>query len=67
MAFIKKCTDCGSIDLSYDAHLGEVVCKDCGLVLEEKMVDGGMDLQGKFNKGEKKGRGGAPISMQKIR
>ena len=66
MSFVKKCPDCSSINLTYDAHLGEVVCKDCGLVVEEKMVDTGIDLQGKFDKGEKKGRGGAPMSIQKF-
>ncbi len=66
MAFIKKCPECGSINLTYNPHLGEVICNDCGLVVEEKMVDTGIDLQGKFDKSEKKGRGGAPMSMQKF-
>ena len=65
-SFVKKCPECGSISLTYDANLGEVICNDCGLVIEEKMVDSGIDLQGKFDKGEKKGRGGAPISIQKF-
>ncbi|MBS3071323.1 hypothetical protein J4407_03430 [Candidatus Pacearchaeota archaeon] len=64
--FIKKCPECGSVNLTYDPNLGEVICNDCGLVVEEKMVDTGIDLQSKFDKGEKKGRGGAPISMQKF-
>jgi len=66
MSFVKRCPECGSINVSYDSHLGEVVCRDCGLVIEEKMVDSGADLSGKFDKSEKKGRGGAPISMQKF-
>ncbi|MGD9276448.1 MAG: TFIIB-type zinc ribbon-containing protein [Candidatus Pacearchaeota archaeon] len=66
MAFVKKCSECGSINLTYDPHLGEVICNDCGLVVEEKMVDTGIDLSGKFDKNDKKGRGGAPISMQKF-
>src|SRR3989339_865386 len=66
MSGIRKCNECGSINLTYDSHLGEVICNDCGLVIEEKMVDTGMDMQGKFDKGDKKGRGGAPISMQKF-
>jgi transcription initiation factor TFIIB len=66
MPFIKKCSECGSINLTYDPHRGEVICNDCGLVVEEKMVDSGVDLQGKFDKNEKKGRGGAPISIQKF-
>ena len=66
MAFVKKCPECGSANLTYDANLGEVICNDCGLVVEEKMVDTGVDLAGKFDKSEKKGRGGAPISIQKF-
>src|SRR3989304_1978932 len=66
MAFIKKCPECGSINLTYDPHLGEIICNDCGLVIKEKMVDTGVDLAGKFDKSEKKGRGGAPISIQKF-
>jgi len=64
--FIKKCPECGGVNLTHDVNLGEVICNDCGLVIEEKMVDTGIDLQGKFDKSEKKGRGGAPISMQKF-
>ena len=66
MTFVKKCPECGGINIQHDPHLGEVTCRDCGLVIEEKMVDSGIDLQGKFDKGEKKGRGGAPMSMQKF-
>ena len=64
--FIKKCPECESISLTYNPNLGEVICNDCGLVVEEKMVDTGIDLQNKFDKSEKKGRGGAPISIQKF-
>src|SRR3989338_335162 len=64
--FIKKCPECGSANLTYDPNLGEIICNNCGLVVEEKMVDTGVDLQSKFDKSEKKGRGGAPISMQKF-
>ena len=64
--FIKKCPECGSANLTHNVQLGEIICNDCGLVVEDKMVDTGIDLQSKFDKGEKKGRGGAPISMQKF-
>ena len=66
MSNIKKCSECGSANLTYDAHLGEVICNDCGSVIEDQMVDTGADLSGKFDKSEKKGRGGAPMSMQKF-
>jgi len=66
MANIKKCPECGSINLFYDEHKGEIICNECGLVIEEKMVDTGQELHGQFDKSEKKGRGGAPLSMQKF-
>ena len=66
MPYIKKCPECNSINLVYDEHKGEVICQDCGLVIEEKMVDTGQELHGQFDKSEKKGRGGSPLSMQKF-
>ncbi|MBM3234613.1 hypothetical protein FJZ19_05990 [Candidatus Pacearchaeota archaeon] len=66
MPHIKRCPECNSINLTYDEQRGEVICQDCGLVVEEKMVDTGQELHGSADKGEKKGRGGAPLSMQKF-
>ncbi|MFA5020348.1 MAG: TFIIB-type zinc ribbon-containing protein [Candidatus Pacearchaeota archaeon] len=66
MPNIKRCPECNSINLTYDDEKGELICNDCGLLIEEKMVDTGIDLSGKFDKSEKKGRGGAPMSMQKF-
>ena len=66
MNFVKKCPECGSVNITADEYLGEITCNECGLVIEEKMADTGIDLQGKFNKDEKKSRGGAPISIQKF-
>jgi transcription initiation factor TFIIB len=66
MSNIKRCPECGSIHLTYDDQRGEVICNDCGLLIEEKMVDTGQDAGGQFDKSEKKGRGGAPLSMQKF-
>ena len=37
--FVKKCQDCGGINLILNKEKGEVICKDCGLVLEERMID----------------------------
>jgi len=65
MSFIKRCPECNSINLTYDDQKGEVICNDCGLVIEEKMVDTGQDFSGK-GEGDKKGRGGAPLSIQKF-
>ncbi len=66
MAYVKRCPECGSVDLTYDDQKGEVICNECGLIVEEKMVDTGQDMGGQFDKSDKKGRGGAPISIQKF-
>ena len=63
--FVKKCPECGSVNLSFDEQRGEITCKDCGLVVEEKMVDLGQEWR-QFDEGPKKGRGGAPLSLQKF-
>ncbi len=62
---IKRCSECNSSNLVYDESKGEVICGDCGLLVEEKMVDTTHELRA-FDKSEKKSRGGAPISMQKF-
>jgi transcription initiation factor TFIIB len=66
MVSVQRCPECNSVNLTYDEEKGEVICNDCGLIVEEKMVDTGIDLSGKFDKSEKKGRSGAPMSMQKF-
>ncbi|PIN90479.1 hypothetical protein COU60_01505 [Candidatus Pacearchaeota archaeon CG10_big_fil_rev_8_21_14_0_10_34_76] len=66
MSHIKRCPECDSINLTYDDQKGEIICNDCGLIIEEKMVDSGQETGGQFDKSEKKGRGGAPLSMQKF-
>ena len=65
MNYVKRCPECNSIDLTYDSQKGEVVCNECGLIVEEKIIDTGQESGGQFDKGDKKGRGGAPISIQK--
>jgi transcription initiation factor TFIIB len=66
MTYVKRCPECGSVDLTYDDSKGEIICNECGLIVEEKMVDTGQDPGGQFDKSDKKGRGGAPMSIQKF-
>jgi transcription initiation factor TFIIB len=66
MTYVKRCPECSSVNLTYDEQRGEIICNDCGLIVEEKMVDTGQDAGGQFDKSDKKGRGGAPISIQKF-
>lgn len=65
MSLPKRCPECGSSNLNYDEGRSELICSDCGLLVEEKMVDTSHELRS-FDKSEKKSRGGAPVSMQKF-
>ena len=65
MSAPKRCPECNSTHLIYDDDKGELICGDCGLLVEESMVDTSHELRS-FDKSEKKSRGGAPLSMQKF-
>jgi transcription initiation factor TFIIB len=41
--YVKKCPECGGINLFANREKGEVICKDCGLVVEDKMVEFGQE------------------------
>jgi len=65
-SFIKKCPECGGINLILNKDKGEVICKDCGLVIEEKMVDFGQEWsEFDSDQADKKRRTGAPMSYTK--
>ena len=66
-SYIKKCPECGSINLVYKDERGEVICKDCGLVIEEKMIDFTHEWR-EFDSDSagKKGRTGAPLTFTKF-
>ena len=49
MSYVKRCPECGSVNLTYDDQKGEIVCNECGLIIEEKMVDTGQDAGGQFD------------------
>jgi len=61
--YVKKCPECGGINLFWNKEKGEIICKDCGLVVEEKMVD--FDREWREMDSEvaaRKRRTGAPMS-----
>ena len=60
---VKKCPECGGINLSWNREKGEITCKDCGLVIEDKMVDFGQEWRNMDpDSGLMKRRVGAPMS-----
>jgi len=61
--YVKKCPECGGTNLFYNKEKGEVICKECGLVVEDKMVDFGQDWREFDSDGaELRRRTGAPIT-----
>jgi len=65
--YVKKCPECGSINLVYKKESGEVICRDCGLVIEDKMIDFSHEWR-EFDheQAEKRRRSGAPITDTKF-
>ncbi|OYT32466.1 hypothetical protein DRJ22_01025 [Candidatus Woesearchaeota archaeon] len=64
MYYIKKCPECGSINLFINREKGEIICRDCGLVIEDKMVEFGQEwreFEGDSGE-ESKRRTGAPMT-----
>ncbi|MBD3318460.1 transcription initiation factor IIB [Candidatus Woesearchaeota archaeon] len=64
MRYVKKCPDCASINLFVNRNKGEVICKDCGLVVEDKMVEFGQEWREFEADGSSQGRRrtGAPMT-----
>lgn len=65
--YIKKCPECGGINLLLNKEKGEMICRDCGLVVEEKMVDFGQEWREfDHDQADKRRRTGAPMSYTKF-
>lgn len=62
-AEIYECPECGSKHLTRDYERGELVCEDCGLVLDESMIDQGPEWRAfDVEQGERRARTGAPMT-----
>ena len=60
----RVCPECGSTDLFIDRENGEVVCRKCGLVIDETMLDMGPEWRS-YTREEKESRTrvGAPTTL----
>jgi len=63
---VTRCPSCGSTDIIYDAERGELVCNNCGLVIEENITDTGPEWRA-FDADQRNSRArtGAPIKYMK--
>jgi len=61
--YVRKCPECTGINLFLNRDKGEVICKDCGLVLEDKMVEFSKEWREMdAESAQKKRRTGAPMT-----
>ena len=57
-----KCPECGNDKLKWNKEKGEITCKYCGLVLDDKLIDFTAEWR-EFDDGDQeKRRTGAPLS-----
>ncbi len=61
---LKECPECASKNIFHDVEKGETICRDCGLVIEDRMVDFSREWRSFEDEGgqESKRRTGAPAS-----
>ena len=65
---IKECPECASKNIYREVEKGETVCRDCGLVIEDRMVDFSQEWRD-FDEdggGASKRRTGAPSSGGRV-
>jgi transcription initiation factor TFIIB len=63
---MQKCPECGGTKIIEDVSRGELICKDCGLIVKEEMIDTGQEWRA-FDSEQmsKRARGGAPLTFTK--
>ena len=65
--YIKKCSECGGINLIMNKEKGEIICRDCGLVIEAKMIDFSQEWREfDHDESDKKRRTGSPMTYTKF-
>ncbi len=66
MEIVKKCPECGSQNIYINPEKGEISCRSCGLVIEERMVDFGQEWRDfEDDSGGSARRAGAPMTYTK--
>ena len=61
---VTECPECGSRHLAQDYDRGELVCEECGLVIDEQFVDEGPEWRAfDMQQEESRARTGAPMTQ----
>src|SRR3990167_4396002 len=63
--YIKKCPECGSVNLNINKERGEISCRSCGLIIEEKMIDFGQEWREFEDKSNSRRRAGQAMTYTK--
>ncbi|MEM1988643.1 MAG: transcription initiation factor IIB [Candidatus Woesearchaeota archaeon] len=59
---IKRCPECGSTNLFFDMKKGEVVCRDCGFVIDAQMLDFDKEWRTFEDEENDRRRAGSPLT-----
>ena len=60
---VERCPECGSTHLVRDYERGELICEECGLVIDDQLIDQGPEWRAfDVEQGEKRARTGAPMT-----
>src|SRR2546426_2498130 len=60
---VTRCPECNSGHLSFDYERGELICEECGLVLDDQMIDQGPEWRAvDGEQGGKRGRTRGPTT-----
>jgi len=61
--YLTKCTECESTNISKDSSRGELVCNNCGLVIDAEIIDHGPEWRAfDSDQREKRSRTGSPMT-----
>ncbi len=61
-----RCPECGSTNLIRDYERGEIICRDCGLVISENLADFGPEWRAfDSEQRQKRARGGSPTKLMR--
>src|SRR6266849_4523740 len=60
---VTRCPECNSTHLAVNYERGELICEECGLVLDDQMIDQGPEWRAfDVEPGERRARTGAPMT-----